>query len=455
QAWKMIKDGRRRIVVGARSAVFAPVENLGLIVVDEEQEASYKQEEPDPKYNGRDVAVVRGKIEGAVVVLGSATPSLESFYNVKAGKYTLLHLTERYDKASPPRVEIVNLEHERIKNGYRSVVLSQILKEKIEEKLEKGEQILLLQNRRGFSPFIMCQDCRYTETCERCNITLTYHRKGALLKCHYCHFSKPVPLKCPQCMGLHIIYAGVGTQKVEEEILKLFPEARVCRMDLDTTIGRGSHRRLLEEYERGEYSVLVGTQMIAKGLDFENVTLVGVISADTSIYLPDFRSAERTFQLISQVAGRAGRRRKQGEVIIQTSIPENENIIAATQNDFRGFYKKEFTNRKELSYPPFSRLINLEFRGRTESEVVEMAEEVCDILRSGEDGYIMLGPSPAPIERIKRYYRWRIIIKVDKDKDPSGDKIRKFLREKLGRYLFQPHPGRVRLSLDVDPVHML
>ena len=306
-SWRKIRSGEYSIIVGPRSAIFAPVKNPGLIIVDEEHDGSYKQSDTAPRYNARDTAVMRGKINNCPVILGSATPSMESYYNSQIGKYKLVKLTRRVDNVPMPKVKIVNLLKEKLSNK----IISEYLAGRIEERLRRGEQVILLQNRRGFSTFIQCMDCGFVERCKNCNITLTYHKYGYKLKCHYCGYTKEAPVRCSNCFGKNIYYTGVGTQRVYEEIKKIFPEDTVIRMDADTTTKKGSHSQITAQFEKGMYKILLGTQMISKGFDFPNVNLVGVISADTGLLMPDFRANEKTFQLLTQVAGRAGRRKKQ------------------------------------------------------------------------------------------------------------------------------------------------
>ena len=454
KAWEAIKRGESNVVVGTRSSIFAPLENLKLLIVDEEQEPSYKQAEPDPRYNARDAAVMRAKIEGATLLLGSATPSLESMYNSKKGKYNYLRLSERYGKADTPALHMINSESEKIKDGFSSAVISSLLKTKIAERLGKGEQIVLLQNRRGYAPLIRCRECGHAEECPDCNATFTYHAATNAMNCHYCGKKTAVPNKCPQCGNRNLLYQGIGTQRVERELSNLFPKARVQRMDMDTTSSLNSHWRILNDFKNGKFDILLGTQMIAKGLDFENVTLVGIISADTGLYLPDFRASERTFQLISQVAGRAGRRKIPGEVVVQSFAPSNLPIQGVGEEEQEKFYKKIMKERKLRSYPPIGKLILFESSSESRELAVNGAKLIHSVLRRISNSTELLGPAPAVIEKIRKRYRWRVMILLSGmgNKRLQGIKLTlrsmmKEIRKKMQRDL--------RLSVDVDPVNML
>ena len=448
-----------------------PLENLGLIVVDEEQEASYKQFDASPRYNARDVAVVRGANTKAVVVLGSATPSAESYLNAMQGKYTLLSLPERVDQAPMPAIGIVDMTEER-KRGYAALKeslpeeqrgklkafkqssISEVLKEKIVQRLDRREGTILLQNRRGFAPIIECEDCGYTETCERCSITMTYHLAKKHLRCHYCGLVRQPPTQCPQCKGSNIRLLGIGTQRVEQELAALFPAAKTLRMDLDTTTRKGAHERILKKFGEGEADILLGTQMVAKGLDFPRVTLVGVISADTQMLLPDFRASERTFQLLTQVAGRAGRSTLQGEVVIQTRQPSHYTLRHVVDHNVVEFYREELEERRELDYPPFSRLALVETRGKNEEQVRKHSEVFAGLFKEASSQAIVLGPTPAVIAKINNEYRWHIVIKSPKSKDQSGALLHAALRKALTRYQ-QSSKSSVRLTIDIDPVGLM
>lgn len=470
QVWHKARLGEYRLVVGPRSAIFAPLANLGLIVVDEEHEPSYKQFDPTPRYHARDVAIVRGKNNNAVVVLGSATPSAESYFNARNGKYTLLEMPERVQQIALPRVSIINMTEERKREyfemkaaateenrmklrEFQQSSFSPALRAKIEDRLTKGEGIILLQNRRGFAPFIECVDCGNTLMCPQCSITMTYHITRKHLRCHYCGKTMSPPSECPHCHGINLSQRGAGTQRVEDELKKLFPSATVLRMDMDTTTRRGAHERLLEKFGEGKADILLGTQMVAKGLDFARVTLVGVISADTQLMLPDFRSSERTFQLLTQVAGRAGRSTLAGEVVIQTHQPQHYVLHHVIDHDFKKFYEEEMEERKELNYPPYSRLALVEFKGKDEGKVRFEAERFAQHLRAILGTFVLLGPAPAVVAKIKNHYRWHIIIKAVKAKDPAGTELRYAMRKALAD--FGKRKSSVRLIVDIDPVGLM
>jgi len=480
-AWRLARDGRCSIIIGPRSAIFAPLRNLGLIVVDEEQEGSYKQYDQTPRYHARDVAIMRASYSGAVVILGSATPSFESYANAESGKYTLLELPERVDTAKLPQIEIIDMVSERQKKlslfreerkeefktdpvaareSKKKLVIgsiSDVLKEKIEDRLRKKEGIILLQNRRGFAPLIECPDCGYVEMCDNCNITLTYHLTKRHLRCHYCGFVKAPPATCPQCNSSEIEYRGFGTQRVEGDLRKLFPTVSMVRMDLDTTTRKGSHDTILRRFAEGDVDILLGTQMVAKGLDFARVTLVGVISADTQMLLPDFRSSERTFQLLTQVAGRAGRSTLAGEVVIQTLQPQHYTLKHVTTHNFKSFYEEELAYRKELNYPPFSRLVLIEFKGRQEREVLRHAEKFADLLTKPNRHFLALGPAPAVITKLRGWFRYHIVIKGLKAVDPSGKQLHDSIRRASESYNSSAlgKSKSVKLLVDVDPVGMM
>jgi len=444
--WCRIYSGKAEIVIGARSAIFAPLKNLGLIVIDEEHETTYKQYDSAPRYHARDVAIIRAKFTNAVTILGSATPSLETFYNTSIGKSHYLHLPSRIDHRPLPQIEIIDMKEEH-KLGNRSI-FSLRLKETIEERLNKQEQVIIFLNRRGFATFIQCRDCGVTMRCPNCEITLTYHFTDKMLKCHYCNFQKISPQICPKCQGYNIRYSGTGTQKVEDELQKLFPKARISRMDLDTTIPKMAHEKILSSFKSQGIDILVGTQMIAKGLDFPNVTLVGVISADVGLNLPDFRASERTFSLLTQVAGRAGRGQTPGLVIIQTYNPQHPTILAARYQDYNAFYSQEIAFRKELSYPPFTHLTNIIIKGKDEGETIKLAQLIGTNLRiyNQNKDILILGPAPCPLTKIKEEYRWQILIKG------KPKSMRELVKSTLEQITI---PRQLKLSIDIDPVGML
>jgi primosomal protein N' (replication factor Y) len=407
QWWKM-RRGEARVVIGVRSAVFAPYEKLGLIVVDEEQEASYKQSD-GLRYNARDVALVRAKLEGFKIVLGSATPSLESYHNAMEGKFHYLELPKRVGSRPMPDVEILDLTKEKKWTAAFSEKLLNVLK----DNFLQGKQALIMLNRRGYAPFLMCTDCGYSAKCPACSITLTYHKDTKTLKCHYCgSFLYPYK-KCPECEGTKIRYAGLGTQKVEEELQVLVPSINLSRMDSDTTQKKLSHYRIIKEMENGATDILLGTQMVAKGHDLPNVTVSAVISSDMALNLPDFRSAERAFQLFVQLAGRAGRGDYPGKVYIQTYNPGHYVFEYVKNNDYKGFFQKEMSLREELSYPPFSKMVRIVLKFRTRDIGKKIIKEVSEIINNtSSKGIDILGPSPAPIEKIRNLWRWHLIISL-------------------------------------------
>ncbi len=445
--WRRIKSGEARIVVGARSAVFAPVEDLGILVVDEEHDHSYKQEE-SLRYNARDLALVRGKMVKGVVILGSATPSMESYHNAKTGKLNCLNLPVRVEERPMPQITLVDMKD----TGKRQIFSSQMT-ESLQKSITEKKQALLFLNRRGFSTFLICSDCGYIFGCPNCSISLIYHQGAGTLKCHYCDYEQKAFPVCPACKGLNVGHLGLGTEKVEEEIKKAFPDARVARMDRDTVSRKGSHERILKSMEDGEVDILIGTQMVTKGHDYPNITMVGVISADISLNLPDFRAAERTFQLITQVAGRAGRGDVPGTVVIQTFSPDHYAIHAAAAHDMNGFYEEETRFRKELGYPPFARLISIKIKGNSEAGTAKAAEKLGRIsdeeLREWK-GITVLGPSQAPIYKIRGKYRWHMLVK---GKD-SG-KLHSFVRNLLLKAGGRPGLKGAELQVDVDPLNMV
>ena len=412
--WRRLRRGDQRVVIGARSAVLAPVADLGLIVVDEEQDNSYFQDDLEARqplaYSARDLALVRGRQAGAVVLLGSATPSLETYCNAQSGKYHLLSLPNRVDDRPLARVEVADMRAEPYQRVERTL-FSRVLRLKIRERLERGEQIVLLQNRRGFAPSVQCTGCGEAVSCPSCKVTLTYHRQGEALRCHYCDHSQPMPQTCPDCSSPEVRLQGVGTQRVEEALAEQFPGIRVIRMDVDTTGWKGAHDELVERFRRGDADVLLGTQMVAKGLDFPEVTLVGVISADTGLHMPDFRAAERSFQLLTQVAGRSGRGRNPGEVVIQTMLPDDPVLRAAARQDYEEFAAAEMEERRQASFPPFGRLTVFRWRGADEAAVELAASAGAELLmRSCTGDTSVLGPAPSPLARLRGRYRWQALL---------------------------------------------
>lgn len=446
--WRKIQRKEAKVVVGARSAIFAPFENLGIIIIDEEHETSYKQEE-NPRYHARDIAIYRGKNHRCPVVLGSATPSLESFARAKKQVYQLLTLKKRMNNQDLPSVAIVDMREE-MRAGNRSMFSRELAKQ-LELRLERKEQTVLFLNRRGHSSFIMCRDCGYVLQCPHCDISLTYHRFNNQMKCHYCGYETVVPSQCPECESKHIRYFGTGTQKVEEEIAKLFPTAKTIRMDVDTTGKKGAHETLLRRFQEEKADILLGTQMIAKGLDFPNITLVGVLSADTMLHLPDFRASEKTFQLLTQVSGRAGRHDLKGEVVIQTYTPEHYSIKLAGEQDFERFYEQEMLMRKIGAYPPFYFIALLTITHENLMKAVSITEKITAYMRRQlSKQAIILGPSASPIPRINNRYRYQCLIKYKKE-----EKLIPALQKVRNHYQKQSTTEGVTISIDVNPYMMM
>jgi len=457
-AWLALRRGEKRIAVGARSAIFAPLRNLGAIVVDEEHEGSYKQAE-SPRYHAREVAIVRARNEGAVVVLGSATPSLESWTNAVSGKYRTLSLPDRVGGGRLPAIEVVNMRRTPLRQSEAppdpfGLVVSPPLEEALADRLARGEQSILLLNRRGYAAFVQCNQCGAVSTCPNCSISLTYHRTPERLVCHYCLHKEEPTARCARCDGDTLRRRGLGTQQVERLLCDRFPSARVARMDVDTTTGKWAHADILDRVGRGDVDMLLGTQMIAKGLDFPNVTLVGVIDADVGINLPDFRSSERCFQLLSQVAGRAGRGPKGGRVLIQTRVPSHHAVVCAVAHDYSRFVTQELDGRREPVYPPMTRLANVVFSGLRENETQQLAARAAERLRralaphAGEISVV--GPAPCPIERVKTRWRWHLLMK---SANPALlTRACRFLVERLD---VPKDKSQLRVALDRDPVSLL
>jgi primosomal protein N' (replication factor Y) len=460
QAWRALRNGTKRIAVGARSAIFAPLERVGAIVVDEEHEATYKQEET-PRYHARDVAIVRARMEGAFVVLGSATPSLESWTNAAARRYKLLTLRERVGGGALPVVRVVDLRRDKAKPGEEPqrrdpfrFVISEELERALRNRLTRREQSLLLLNRRGYSAFVQCSACGDVVTCPRCSIALTYHRSPESMVCHYCAYRTQRRERCERCGQQTLRRRGLGTQQLEELIAERFPSCRIARMDVDTTSGRLAHANILDRVGRGEADVLLGTQMIAKGLDFPNVTLVGVVDADVGINLPDFRASERTFQLLSQVAGRAGRGPKGGEVFIQTRNPTHHAVRCAVAHDFEAFVREELPARESPPYPPTLRLTRIVLSATGEQVAADLAIAAVDWLKRLTESrklatITFMGPAPCPVERIKKRWRWHVVIKAT---DPS--ELTRLLTYFAQRFPI-PSRAQARASIDRDPVTLL
>ncbi|HHT7802554.1 TPA: primosomal protein N' [Streptococcus suis] len=446
--WRKIERGEAQVVVGARSAIFAPLKNLGAIIIDEEHEATYKQDS-NPRYHARDVAKLRADYNQAVLVLGSATPSLETRARASRGLYGRLVLNQRANpQARIPEVKVIDFRD--YIGQHEASNFTPVLIEKIQEKLARKEQVVLMLNRRGYSSFVMCRDCGTVDQCPNCDISLTLHMDSRSMNCHYCNFQKPIPQVCPNCQSRAIRYYGTGTQKAYDELQELLPNARILRMDVDTTKKKGAHEALLEKFGRQEADILLGTQMIAKGLDFPNVTLVGVLNADTALNLPDFRSSERTFQLLTQVAGRAGRADKEGEVIIQTYNPNHYAIAFAKNQDYEGFYQYEMGIRKSLGYPPYYFTVGLTFSHKSEDLVIKKAYETVQLLRENLTEQIqILGPTPKPIARTHNLYHYQIILKYRREEQ---------LEQVLNRILdwTQERDNQdLRLVIDNEPQNMM
>ena len=450
--WRRIRRGETRVVIGARSAIFAPVKNLKLIIVDEEHDTSYKQEER-MRYNARDIAIMKAQLHHATVILGSATPAIHTYYNTIKGKYSYLTLPRRTEDRPLPVVEIVDMKQEKkVEDKETPLIFSRMLREAIRDTIKKGQQVLLFLNRRGFHTFMVCQRCGYVFTCLNCAVSLTYHAGRGTMKCHYCDFSIKTPSECPSCHGDRIRSYGVGTERLEEEVRRLFPDVRVARMDSDTASKKGAYERIIDALRRREIDVLVGTQMITKGHDFPDITLVGVISADTSLNIPDFRASERTFQLLTQVAGRGGRGKAPGRVIIQTFNPDHYALIKAKSHDYLGFYGNEINLRRGMAYPPFSRIVNLHVSSSRESRGMEGIEKMKLIIRelsydAIREGKIeIVGPAEAPIHKLKGKYRWQLLIK---------GKDSRILHRLVRNILEKAHTTGLDIKADIDPLNFM
>ncbi|MBU7592065.1 primosomal protein N' [Metabacillus halosaccharovorans] len=446
--WRKIQRKEVQVVVGARSAIFAPFENLGMIIIDEEHESSYKQEE-NPRYHARDVAIYRAEFHQCPVVLGSATPTLETFARAQKDVYKLLTLKERVNKRSMPSVDIIDMREE-LRSGNRSM-FSTALIEKLTDRLEKNEQSVLFLNKRGYSSFVMCRDCGFVIQCPHCDISLTYHRFGQQLKCHYCGHEEHMPNVCPECQSEHIRFFGTGTQRVEEELVKVMPDARIIRMDVDTTGRKGAHEKLLSKFGNKEADILLGTQMIAKGLDFPDVTLVGVLTADTMLHLPDFRATEKTFQLLTQVSGRAGRHELPGEVIIQTYTPENYSIQLASKYDYDAFYEHEMFLRKSHAYPPYYFLALVTVSHPEITKVVSVTDKIVQFLRRNvSNDSKILGPVASPIPRINDRYRYQCMVKYKREKN-----LHETLRKIIEHFQQEMSSNDLMITIDLSPNTMM
>jgi primosomal protein N' (replication factor Y) len=445
--WRRIRSSEARVVVGTRSGVFAPVQNLGLVIIDEEHDASYKQQEA-PRYNGRDVALVRAKEVGAVAVLGSATPSVESRYNSEHGKYEILRLPERIAQRPLPEVQIVDMRVEFLETR-RQATFSRKLLEEMQQRLGQGEQTILLLNRRGFSSFMVCRACGERLQCANCAVVLTHHKRDRRMLCHYCGYAEKIPSECPKCDSDYIQFLGTGSERVEDELHQHFPVARIARLDRDSASGKGTVERILDSFRNGDVDILVGTQMIAKGHDIPNVTLVGVVLADIGLSMPDFRAAERSFQLLTQAAGRSGRGTAPGRVVIQTLNPEHYAVRFAAQHDYEGFYKKEMEFRKWLRYPPFAALANVLVRAQKREDAFQMATQLSFLLNPPPEGIRVMGPAEAPVRRLKDEFRFQILLKAAK-----RPVLRAILQE-LRRFAEKEKWSATALVIDVDPISLM
>ena len=441
--WRKIRDGNAKIVIGARSALFAPLKNVGLIIIDEEHSDSYKQDEVNPRYDAKDMAICRAKLNhGCKVIMGSATPSLDAYARAQKGVYHLLKLPHRVNHHALPTVHIIDM-NESFKHAKGH--FSEELLEAIQKKIENKEQVILLLNRRGYASFISCKNCGYAIKCPHCDITLTYHKSSNNLRCHYCGYAMNLPDECPSCHEHSLSRLGVGTERIEEELKKYLPTARVLRMDIDTTSKKGSHKKMITAFQNHEYDILLGTQIVAKGLDFENVTLVGIINADTSLNIPDFRSSETTFSLLSQVSGRAGRSKKEGEVYLQTFNPTHYAIVHATSHDYIGFYQEEMKIRKILKYPPYYYLVSIGISSKEEQLCYRESLKIAKALSKYLQNTILLGPSTAMVYKVNNVYRYGIILKYQKEPN-----LMIALTKMIDAYKGNP---KLTISINFNPGH--
>lgn len=447
--WMRVKLGNVQIAIGARSAIFLPFENLGLIVIDEEHEASYKSDS-DPKFDAREIAYMKCELEDCKLILGSATPSVESYYRSTINELELITINDRADGAAMPKVEIVDMREELMNNN-RSI-FSKSLHDGIIESLGKNEQVILFLNRRGFSTFVSCRKCGYVFKCKKCDISLTYHNAGEYLTCHYCGEKEKISKVCPSCGSSYVKYFGVGTEKIEQEINRIFPSAKTLRMDFDTTRKKNSYEYIYNTFKSEQADILIGTQMVAKGLDFKNVTLVGVIAADLSLNLPDYRAFERTFQLLTQVSGRSGRGSKEGKVVIQTYSADNLTIQYAANNDYDSFYKNEIMMREVMDYPPFTSILVIAMSSEDENLLIKSIQNIGESLKykiKNNDKITLLGPCPCGVSKIKNFYRWQIIIKGN---------IEQIIAEKIKNFVYESVKNvysSIRVSIDVNPSNMI
>jgi primosomal protein N' (replication factor Y) len=453
-SWRRIFKGNSNVVIGARSALFAPLTNIGLIIIDEEHDASYKQADMVPKYNARDSAIMLGSVLNCPVLLGSATPSIESMYNAKTGKYNLLELPERIDNAKFPAIILVDVKKERQKQRMENI-FSKTLLDKIEERLKKGEGVIILQNRRGFSTQIYCTDCGEVEICDNCSVPMVYHINKNNIECHYCGLVKDVPSACSHCGSIQIKYFGTGTERVEDELEFYFPNVKMSRIDSDSITKKSALSRILISFGSGEIDLLVGTQMVSKGLDFSRVTLVGVISAETTLWLPDFRADERTFQLLTQVSGRAGRSKNPGEVIIQTQNEKHFALQMVLNNNYKGFYEKEIADREKLGFPPFTRIALVEAKDQSNEKAKGAISSYHSELKKYSKWLKISPPAPAIIARLKGQYRYQILIKSLKETDAGGKILRKAILDSFVEFNRKSRYKDVRLIYDIDPQSLI
>ena len=448
--WQQIRKGKISVIVGARSAVFLPMKNLGMIVVDEEQESSYKQENPSPRYNARDISLVRAKFSNSIVLLTSATPSLESYYNCINKKFNLFELKKRYGESIYPEIRLINMRSNFNDRINFSQYLSRELVIEINNTISRGEQVILLHNRRGYAYVQICKTCEWIFNCPDCSISLTYHKMGNTMLCHHCNYKTNMKSQCLNCDSYELEIIGHGTQKIEDEINSILPNSKIIRLDVDSSKRKDSHYKILNKFQNQEYNILLGTQMIAKGLDFNNVTFVGIVNADIGLFLPDFRSGEKIFQLIYQVAGRSGRRKKQGKVFIQTYNPDDIYIKTASNLDLEKFYKIALHQRNELWYPPFNRICKILFQGNNKLETQKFSEKIGKKIK--DNNFIVLGPSIAPIEKIKGLWRFHLLIKISHEKP---FKFQNFIKNKMGFDILQKKHNGIKISLDIDPINLL
>jgi len=453
--WKKICEGEFKIIVGARSAIFTPLKNIGLIIVDEEQENAYKQTSSSPRYHAKEVSLMRGKINNSTVILSSATPSIESFFNYKSKKFKYLELPKRYGKVKLPHVHLVDMIAENKEADNYNTIFSKLMLEKISDRIKKNQQVILLHNRRGFAPILRCEDCGEISKCRHCQLSLTFHKIDNMLKCHFCNFIKPPANKCSVCSSFNARLSGTGTQKIEDELKKIFPNVTIDRLDLDAAPTANKLFNTLNRFSNNEISILIGTQMIAKGLDFANATLVGIINADTGLFLPDFRSGEKVFQLIYQAAGRAGRGALPGEVVVQTYNPENEIIKDAVNYDLVGYYEKCLKERSDLNYPPYSWLVRMEIRGKNKNEVARSIEILNRNIPSLPNGIEKLGPSPCYREKLKDLYRMQIVLKSNKKYDTTGSIVHSIFKKAIKNTKFRKTGIGSKLIVDVNPTSLL